>query len=263
MGVLCLLVFPLASAKALNWQDIKQSVRPFVVKTFGKEKARNWLGSKAAEVTLPPIPQVTEQATSTELYAGSKKEKEAHRKMDGEKEKQYNYAFINDLYESVINEKPNRDDVARWMNAMGQGASREGVYRGLVLGKTYKGMENYTDNANQKVAKFVEKYSEKFLNRPIKAKELQQTNFFKVKRLTAERTLEVLDALMKKDDHFERWYAVFSGEMAKKFSSIWDNKIRRDDSEKKHLQWAKKVPVQHVKSEVIIKLHRAMNSLME
>ena len=242
--------------------DLGKSLRPYVEKYMGAETAKNWFGEKAAEVQLPPIPQVSEKASSIETYENSNKERDAKTQLSEDKEKEYNYAFINNLYESVVNERPNRDDLAKWMNTMGQGATREGVYRGLVLGRTYKGMENYTDNANPSVAKFVESFSDRYLNRSIKAEELEQTNFFTVKRLTTERTLETLDALLQQDDHFERWYAVFSGHLANQYPNIWENKIRKDSSEKKHLQWAKKVPVQHVKSEVIIKLHKLMNALM-
>lgn len=149
------------------------------------------------------------------------------------------------------------------MNVLHQGGTREGVYRALVLDSTYAGLENYPNPLNDGLIDFAVEYYTTYVGRTIKKESLEKINFYTLKRLATERTLEVVDELGKNKDHLQRWYAVFSGDLAKRFPEIWQNKIRKDTNKKFHLSWAKQAPSQHLKSEVIIKLHKAFNYLMK
>jgi hypothetical protein len=62
-------------------------------------------------------------------------------------------------------------------------------------------------------------------------------------------------------DDLYKWYAVFSFELAKDYGPILKNQLRQDQRFDYHLIWAKNMPIQHIKSEFIIKLHMVMNGL--
>jgi len=81
-------------------------------------------------------------------------------------------------------------------------------------------------------------------------------------RITTERCLEIIDQYIdsNKDDLYS-WYAVFSGELANKYPAVWKNKLRKTTKMTHHKKWAATVPDQHIKSEVIIKVHKVFNSL--
>ena len=70
------------------------------------------------------------------------------------------------------------------------------------------------------------------------------------------------DAFGDDRDAMERWYAIMSADFAVRFPQIWSTQIRKDTSAENHKAWASKVPVQHIKSEMIIKIHSALNSMI-
>ena len=52
-------------------------------------------------------------------------------------------------------------------------------------------------------------------------------------------------------------------EFARDFQYAFLNDVRQSKSYDYHLNWAEKVPRQHMKSEIIIKIHRVFNSLQK
>jgi hypothetical protein len=62
-------------------------------------------------------------------------------------------------------------------------------------------------------------------------------------------------------DSLYRWYALFSSELAKDYQPMLLSDVRKDPSALFHYQWAQGMPIQHIKSEFIIKLHTVMNGL--
>ena len=58
-----------------------------------------------------------------------------------------------------------------------------------------------------------------------------------------------------------QWYSVFSSELAKDYDMLLKAPVRKDPRLEFHLKWAESMPVQHIKSEFIIKLHKVMNGL--
>ena len=57
------------------------------------------------------------------------------------------------------------------------------------------------------------------------------------------------------------WYAVFSSELATVYAPLLKTEIRQNTRLEYHLEWARSMPIQHIKSEFIIKLHSVMNGL--
>jgi hypothetical protein len=77
-----------------------------------------------------------------------------------------------------------------------------------------------------------------------------------------EKSLDLLEHYEVKNlDDLNQWYAIFSFELAKDYGPLLKTPLRQDQRFEYHLQWAKNMPIQHIKSEFIIKLHSVMNGL--
>ncbi|MBT6326199.1 MAG: hypothetical protein HOJ35_09525 [Bdellovibrionales bacterium] len=252
-------------AQAESFQDkmkpYLEKLRPYVLEYLGEEWETKLIGARPETVTLPEIPKVIKDATSTEGF--DHEEDPNIKNMEEEDIEHFNYLFINELFNVVRNMSPNENDLAKWMNVMNQNATREGVYRALVLDNYYARMENYEKPVSNKVIELTQFLLEGYMGQTIKKDTISQFNFYTLKRMIAERSLEIIDAFKKNKTDMHRWYAVLSGDLAKKYPYVWTNSIRLNKSREKHLSWAKSVPVQHIKSEVIIKIHKVYNKVME
>lgn len=238
-------------------EGIADEVRPYVEQYLGEELAIKIFGEKEETIKLPEIPKVNKDAKSTRPeYVDTVKSKITKDQMN-----KANLSFLYEVYEAARRVKPNDNDVSKWMNVITQGGSREGVYRALVLDNTYAAMENYDTPMTDTGIEFSKYYVFEFMNKEISKDSLEKTNFYTLKRVLVEQTLEILDELLYKDVNlFYDWYAVFSAESAKKYPAFFTNKIRKSTSRERHRKWAQYVPIQHVKSEVIIKLHKLFNA---
>jgi hypothetical protein len=245
---------------AFDSQSFKEKFRPTLEKIFGAELTQRFLGEPPqVEMVLPKIPQINSDARSV---AGIIKETESKLKMPQEKMDGLNINFIREVYEVTRLSKPNDEEVSQWFNILSQGGSREGVYRGLVLDSVYAGLENYDSGLNEKMVEFVGSYMGKYLEQVLSKENAKKMNFFTIKKLLTEKSLEVMDELYRinPQDSYT-WYAVFSSEMAVKYPALMNNEVRKDERALRHLNWAQNVPFQFVKSEFIIKMQTVMNQL--
>jgi hypothetical protein len=146
------------------------------------------------------------------------------------------------------------------MNVFSQGATQEGVYRAMVLDQIYAGLENFPNPVNEEVVDFTIWYMKKFNDREYPREKIEGINFFSIKRIITEKSLETLDGLAAREaDDFYRWYAVFSGELSRKYPSAFRNELRSNPVMSRHEAWAKGSPEQLIKAEMIIKLHLVFN----
>lgn len=246
-------------ANASLIDDIKSSLRPTITKFFSAEFANKLLGEDPNQINMPEIPEIKTNNKSVQgLYIKPKVEL----KFDKEQMKHFNYIFIQEIVKAVRQVEPSGEEVSRWMNVLSQNGSREGVYSALVLDNTYMGLQNLDRLVSDSVLIFTVDYLLKYVNKTITKEKLAKVNFFVVKREIAERTLQVIDELFKeKGDNIYDWYAIFSSEMAKKYPQVMDNDVRKVTDALSHRAWAKSVPDQFVKSEILIKLHRVFNYL--
>jgi hypothetical protein len=156
-----------------------------------------------------------------------------------------------------------QEEIITYFNILNQGGTREGIYRSLVSDATYAGIENQEGYAVKTVSADLAIFIyEKYLHKKINKDSLKGMSIFTLKRLVTEKTLDLLDAYGEDRVGLEKWYANFSSDLALKFPAKMNNKLRQSTSAQSHLAWAKKVPIQHIKSEVIIKTHMAFNSLI-
>lgn len=240
-----------------------ESLRPYIRQYLGPEMELKILGKTTADkiedtIVLPAIPEVKEAQTSTDVY--NKKADKV--KLAENEEQKFFKSFIRDIYKSVRRQDPTDEEMNRYMGILLQGGAREGIYRSMVLDEVYAKMENYDMPMNSKVADLAVHLYGTYLGKTIQKEKLKGINFYSIKRLVAERALEVMDSFGDDRESLENWYAVLSNDLATKHGANFSNQFRKNTKKSVHKKWAQKYPVQHLKSEVLIKLHTSFNSLM-
>lgn len=234
------------------------------MKVIGEEWTVKIIGEAPEEkpvvtgVVLPPIPKISEDARSTAVYD----RKPDRIKLPKEQEEKYYVAFVREMYEAARLMKPNDDELGKMSNILAQGGTREGVYHQIVLDSAYAGMENYEKYIKSNGADFMVYFYERYLGKKILKENLKGMNIYSAKRIMADKAIDLIDAFGENREDLEKWYAVLSADLASRFPQVWTSKLRKETDSFKHKHWASKVPVQHIKSEVLIKLHMAMNSMM-
>ncbi len=208
-------------------------------------------------MAMPALPVINDDARSTAVYL----KKADTIRLNPKIEQKFNYTYIKELYEATRQARATDQELNQFMNVLAQGGSRDGIYRSLVLDATYAGMENWDKPVKSATADFAIYFYEKYLGKKIQKKKLEGWSIYSLKRVITEKTLDMLDAFNDRDQ-MERWYGIMSSDLALKFPTIWSNTLRKNSSAEAHKAWASKVPVQHVKSEVIIKMHTAFNAMM-
>lgn len=247
------------TAQAQSFMDrLGETLSPFVSRLLGDEVAQRWFGSSfREEIELPEIPEIVRDARSTNRRSAMNENT-----LEKEVWDRYNYRFVKEIFEVTRRLRANTNDIAQWMNVLSQGGTHEGVYRAMVLDQTYAGLENYPQNSNRDLSEFVVEYFEKYLNRNQTVERILEVNFFSIKRILVENSLEVFETLAGKDpDHLYRWYGHLSGTLAYQYPEVFYEEPRSIQSMNHHYEWAKAVPEQLVKAELIIKLHQVMNFL--
>jgi hypothetical protein len=256
----CVLVFSIDGRAQSDVTPIwKTKARALVEKHLGDDLAVRFFGEKEIVYELPAIPEVDSDAKSTDVY--DKKYVEKIKLKDDLKLK-LNIAYISELYEVIKERKGVGSEVGSWINVMDQGGSREGVYRALVLDRDYQGMENFDRPISSAGAKFAHEFSNRFAAMEINKDTLEQVNFYSVKRLVSEKALEIIDSFEGEKDLF-KWYAIMSMELARDYKYAFKNEVRQNAEFDYHINWAGQVPRQHMKSEVIMKLHLVFNTLQK
>lgn len=252
-----LIIFPAQAEKP----SVSEKVRPFFNKVIGSEWTAKILGP-SDDIQLPEIPKLNSKATSTDVYKKKELRKNSFDQLPANKKNAYNQKFIHELHLAVKKIAPDENYTFGLVNAMAQGASREGIYRSIILDEQYAKLEALNEPTSIEAGKFIDEYMKKYLNLSISKDVIGSTNFYILKRIVVEKTLEILDVLSKDFSKFSDWYAVFSEDMAKKHEKALEgNKLRAAKDKKVHKKWAKSVSNQLIKGEIIIKLHSVMNGL--
>jgi len=267
LAVIFLLALSLHLLHAQEAQSVKElsfaeKMRPHLMKIIGEEWTFKLIGAgeapKIPEMQMPPLPIVASDAKSTAVY----EKKEDKIKIDPKIEQKFNYAYIKEVFEATRQSKPTDEEMNQFMNVLSQGGTRDGIYRSLVLDATYAGMEEWDKPVKSATADFAVYFYEKYLGKKIQKKSFEGWSVFTLKRLITEKALDIMEAYGDDREKMEKWYAIMSSDLAKKFPTIWSNNLRKNPSAETHKAWASKVPLHHIKSEIIIKIHAAFNSMM-
>ncbi len=245
----------------------KAKIREVVTLVAGTEWSDRILGALPVpvipDVQMPQLPVLRKKSTDIESYNKKAKEATEYDKLPPERKRQFDYKFIEELFLVTRKIEAKDEDLANWLNTLDQGGSREGIYQALVLDEVYSGLESMEDKPSQKLLNFTLQFSQKFLNQTFKTDSLTQLNLYSLKRIFTEKSLDLIEYFEVKDiDSLYRWYAIFSADMATNNAPFLGNStIRLNQSAKYHYDWAKAMPIQHIKSEFIIKVHSVMNGL--
>jgi hypothetical protein len=215
-----------------------------------------------AQAKLPEIPKLAKKSTDVENYTKKIKGPTEYDRLPNERKRQFNYKFIQELFQVTRKAEAKDEDLSIWLNTLDQGGSREGIYQALVLDEVYAALENMEDKPSDKLLDFSLKFSQRYINQTFQKKSLGQLNLYSLKRILTEKGLDLMEHYEVYNlDNLYQWYAIFSSELATEYAPLLKTKIRQDPRVEYHLEWAKSMPVQHIKSEFIIKLHSVMNGL--
>lgn len=239
----------------------KTNLRNIITSVAGVEWSEKILGPlpvEELEITLPAIPKNFKKNTDVSSYTKKVKPQTAYEKLPATRRQQFDYQFIKELYYVTRKSEVKDEDLSNWLNTLDQGGSREGIYQALVLDDVYASLENVQEKASPKLIAFAKDFSQKFLQQTFTDQAVAQFNLYTLKRILTEKSLDILEYYEVNDlEAMNRWYALASVELAPTQTS----ELRQNTSAEFHYEWAKAMPVQHIKSEVIIKLHARMNGL--
>jgi len=255
MKFLILLMFITGQAHATDFQKY--------IKLMKNEMGK-MLGERPKTLSLPAIPKVEKNALSTAVY--SKKGKifeqgESFNKLSNLEKRKYRGAFLNELYFSVRGAQAQTHETVSGINMLEQGGTREGVYRSLVLSSDYMGLERFEEAPNSQLVIFSLALAHKYFGLDYKKEQVVQLNLWGIKRVMVEKALEIIDSFPTDGENLSVWYGILSSELSQKYTKVWKSQTRKNTDENFHYKWAKQVPLQQIKSEIIIKLHKTMNSL--
>lgn len=245
----------------------KASLRGVIVKIAGEEWGEKLLGPAtderlAGEIPMPEIPQQVKKATDVGAYSKKDKGVTEYDKLPKERKRQFDYNFLEELFMVTRKSEPRDEDLANWLNTLDQGGSREGIYQALVLDEVYAALENMDESPSQRIVDFTISFSQKYLKQTFKEESIADLNLYSLKRILTEKGLDLMEYYEANDlESLYSWYANLSADLAKDYPSILKSQVRQEPSAKYHYEWAKSMPLQHIKSEFIIKLHSVMNGL--
>lgn len=250
--------------------------RPLVENQLG-QKVATFLWGKAVPVKksgiyMPPIPKVSDQdSSSLDVYRLKNsliyRQGMSYFEQDPEKLKSLRLLFIKELYEAVLQRLPSQEELEGAYNQLIQGGSYTGLYRSLVLSGEYREMEASSNNNASSVTEFVHVFGRDYLETPFKKQAVASFSFQSVKRMLVEKTLDILNIMGPQNpEHIHNWYALASVSIAKEYQALkleLERKDRTSLNPKAYHKWAKKVPFEVMKGELVIKLHKLINKKQE
>ncbi len=244
----------------------KTKARSIITSVVGESWGEKILGPVPIplepEVKLPNIPTQFKKSTDVGSYIKLKKTSTEYDRLPTERKRQFDYKFLQELFLATRRTEAKDEDLSSWLNTLDQGGSREGVYQALVLDEVYAALENMEESPKERLLDFSLKFSQRFLNQTFKKDSLKQLNLYSIKRILSEKSIDLMEYYEVNNlEDLYLWYALFSSELAKDYAPILKTHIRQDQRVNYHLEWARNMPIQHIKSEFIIKLHLVMNSL--
>ena len=259
----CMSAFAQDVLEEASW---KVKLRGIITQVAGAEWSNKILGAPPVapvqELAMPQIPQNYKKSSDVESYTKKTKEPTAFDKLPQERKRQFDYNFLEELFVVTRKSEAKDEDLANWLNTLEQGGSREGIYQALTLDEVYNGLESIEEKPSQKLLDYCLMFSQKFLGQTFKTESLNQLNLYSLKRIFTEKGIDLIEYYEVKDlDSLYRWYALYSAEIAKQYSPFLKTTLRQNPSAEYHYEWAKSMPVQHIKSEYIIKMHTVMNGL--
>lgn len=210
-------------------------------------------------IELPDLPRLkSDPKNPNQIKIGEDKlRKKFYKGLGREDRIQLAVGLVNEMYEVVLGRKPTTVERRGKVNVLVQGGTREGIYHSLILGDEYRVREQQSIRAlSKKNNHFSLYYLKKYLG--LTVDKWEQDNFFVLKKIITEKTLDLVDAFEKRHD-VNRWFAVFSEDLEQKLS--WRQGHRKLGDRNTYMLWSTNIPLDILKSEIVIKIHHLMNAL--
>jgi hypothetical protein len=254
-----ILLFVSFNTYAFNLQEVSDKIADFLSSFIPQEKVIS-----KDEISMPLIPQVDNDPTSVDTYKKTGviySQGRKFKKLKIQEKRQYQLNYLKELFEYVRGGVVSESTLVNNLNVLEQGGSRVGIFRSVVLDARFSQLESYRPTYSKKLLIKVSELSLKYLGQSYPPKQLRRFNKYTIKRIFIDKFLQILDtyAFENKPESIYTWYAHLSRDMAE--YKIWANKTRENNSLKYHYNWAKNVPFEHIKSEVIIKLAKLIEYL--
>lgn len=183
--------------------------------------------------------------------------------------KRINRQFIREMYEQIYAKRLTDIELYNsWMNVLEQGASIEGVYRGLTLSEQYRELERgvVSKEAKEFFAQEIT-YLEMLKNPKVRneaemireiSKNVEKAPLFTLKRILGERVLEAID--LRKTDR--EAVATLFADLTARWSKVdvdFGFKQRNNKDRDYHYAWALRSSRGRVQWEILNRVHRIMN----
>jgi hypothetical protein len=215
-------------------------------------------------IQMPKLPlwkRTNTDIKSLKLSTELPKQLEAINKLTAQEIIKYDGLFIDEAFKIIKNRPASHLEREQWVNVFSQGGAREGLFRAITLDQEYfelEEIENYFERASQEK---ILRYYQTFLGRSYDIKQTENISKMKFKKMMIERFLEIIDLFLIEDrlDDLFKWYSLLSVDLANEIKNTSQNKTRINLDPLFHYQWAQRVPFQHLKGEVILKLGLAIN----
>ena len=258
---LLIIVLILASqhSYALDFKEILGRMKTEVRSLLGKHSA----GEKPP-FEMPKIPRAKGDVKSVDVYEKTGKiytQGTFFQKLPIEQKRRFWLSFVKELHFVVKGAEASQNELVTGVSILEQGGSREGIYNSIVHSSEYMSLENYNEKPTPEMIDYGFNYGIKYLGLQYNKKDLMRLNLWGLKKFLVDKTLLIINAFPKDGEDLFKWYAYLSVEMSRKYSGLWSNQVRLNKDLLFHYKWAKKVPLEQIKSEVIIKIHKLLNSL--
>ncbi len=171
--------------------------------------------------------------------------------------------FLLEMYEQIYNRKlKDPKSYISWINVLNQGASLEGVYRGLIQSTHYVDMENNRNITSTKALDFFAtevnmlENNKTFDRIPFLKKSLRKHSLFTLKRFLGDKLLDKIALLKNKE--LNEWFA----DTATRWSHLgisFGHKKRNSTNRGFHYNWAKNHDRSRIQWEILQRMHRVMN----
>ncbi len=169
--------------------------------------------------------------------------------------------MLHEMYTTVFRaEPPSREEFGSLVDSLNQGASLEGIYRGLVFGEAYRRLEEKEVGHVPAPVRTVFERECSLLEMHLLKKLTPFEHvggFYRLKRLLADRALLVLEQ-MKTDP---RRRALYFGDFASRMALLVDAHLpeRNKQDIVFHTAWADQADPDRIIWEMLLRLHLAMN----
>lgn len=261
----CLLITSFTS-NAFSLEEYKEKIRNSLNTIIGEKYTVKIIGEEKVDYSykIPVIPKSKKDATDTSVYNKNGIIFEQGKKFNNlpiEQKRVFRISFIKEIFNVTRNIQVKDEELSIFLNVLEQGGSREGVYRAIVNDEIYRSLEDYPQPAKEKLIQFILNLGQTYLATLYSEEGIKKVNIYTIKKIISEKTLEVIDLIANNSDDLFQWYALLSQELATNFPQVLTSKVRSIKDPTFHYLWAKEVPFQHIKSEVLIKLHLVINEL--